>query len=96
MAALQPDRLVLLKLRDALATQVARLVGPGHVGRKLAAVGLGAAIAFFAVAEGTHRVTAPARVEGLVQRVLVAPFDGYVATQSARAGDRGARRALPL
>ncbi|MBL8698309.1 MAG: HlyD family efflux transporter periplasmic adaptor subunit [Alphaproteobacteria bacterium] len=82
------DRLVLLKLRDSLATQIGRLVGPGHVGRKLAALGLGAAIAFFAVAEGTHRVTAPARIEGLVQRVLVAPFDGYVAAQSARAGDR--------
>ena len=35
-----------------------------------------------------YRVSAPARVEGRVQRVVVAPFDGYVETASVRAGDR--------
>jgi multidrug efflux pump subunit AcrA (membrane-fusion protein) len=35
-----------------------------------------------------YRVSAPARVEGRVQRVVVAPFDGYVDTAPVRAGDR--------
>ena len=34
-----------------------------------------------------YRVSAPARVEGRVQRVVVAPFDGYVDTALVRAGD---------
>lgn len=35
-----------------------------------------------------YRVSGPARVEGRLQRVVVAPFDGYVDTASVRAGDR--------
>ena len=36
---------------------------------------------------GTHRIGSPARLEGLVQRAIVAPIDGYVAESRARAGD---------
>ena len=43
---------------------------------------------FFAFYKDDYRVTADARVEGRIQRVLVAPFDGYIASQAARAGDQ--------
>lgn len=36
---------------------------------------------------GTHRIGSPARLEGLVQRAIVAPIEGYVAESRARAGD---------
>lgn len=84
----QNDRLILFKLWDSIGAQVRRLLGPGYVGRKLAALAIASVVGVLSVAEGPHRVTSPARIEGLVQRVIVAPFDGYVATQSARAGDR--------
>ncbi len=36
---------------------------------------------------GTYRVTASANIEGKVQRAVVAPFDGYIASAYARAGE---------
>ena len=36
---------------------------------------------------GHYRVTAPASLEGKIQRVIVAPFDGYIANAYARAGE---------
>ncbi len=35
-----------------------------------------------------YRVGGPAELQGAVQRALIAPFDGYVATAHARAGER--------
>ena len=56
-------------------------------GRKLAAIGLMAAVVFFSFATGDYRVGANASLEGSVRRVLVAPLDGYVASAPHRAGD---------
>ncbi len=36
---------------------------------------------------GTYRVTAPASLEGSIQRVIVAPFDGFIMHAHARAGE---------
>jgi len=81
------DRNVLVKLGEALSTQLKRLVGPYYVGRKLATA-LGALlIAFFSFATGNYRVTSDAVLEGLVQRSIVAPFEGYLASQNVRAGE---------
>lgn len=82
------DRHLLFKLSDATARQVKRLFGPHYPGRKLAAAILLGIVAALMLVEDDYRVTSPARIEGSVQRVIVAPFDGYVMTQSARAGDR--------
>lgn len=81
------DRLILWKLLESLWTQVKRLFGPHYVGRKLATAAVLALVVFFSVAEGDYRITSPATLEGLVQRAIVAPFDGYVASQGARAGE---------
>nr|WP_249806928.1 HlyD family efflux transporter periplasmic adaptor subunit [Bradyrhizobium sp. 62] len=40
-----------------------------------------------AFAKGEFRITAKAVVEGAIQRSIVAPFDGYVASAPVRAGD---------
>jgi len=72
---------------DAVQTQLGRLVGARHVKRKLvllAVLGLGV---FFSVFTVDYRVNAPATLEGAVRRSVAAPFDGFVATASARAGD---------
>jgi len=37
---------------------------------------------------GTYRVTAPATLEGSIQRAIVAPFDGFIMQAHARAGER--------
>lgn len=36
----------------------------------------------------THRVSGTAELQGAIQRALIAPFDGYIAKASARAGER--------
>jgi RND family efflux transporter MFP subunit len=64
-----------------------KLVGPRHGGFKLTFLLLAAIGAFLALAEGTFRVSADARIEGEVQRALTAPFNAYVRDSSARAGD---------
>ena len=81
------DRLVLLKVVDAARRQLQRLVGARYLGRKLVVAAAVALVVFFAVATGDYRVTAPARLEGLVQRTVAAPFDGFVLSEHKRAGD---------
>jgi len=76
------------KLVSALGEAVAPLFGAGHVGLK---VGFGAAFALLlgaALLPADYRVSAPARLEGEVQRVLAAPADGYLKHAHVRPGDR--------
>ena len=44
-------------------------------------------VTILALMPGRYRIGSPARLEGLVQRAIVAPIDGYVAESRARAGD---------
>jgi len=81
------DRLIISKAAESLWTQVKRLFGPHFVVRKLAVLAIAGLIGFFAVAKGEYRVTSPANLQGLIQRSIVAPFDGYVASERARAGE---------
>lgn len=80
------DRLIVRKIVESMWVQAKRLLGPRYIGRKLAVTALAALIGFFSVATGDYRITSSANIEGLVQRSLIAPFDGYVATEYARAG----------
>jgi RND family efflux transporter MFP subunit len=81
------DRWLIVKIGESLWRQVARLLGPGHAGRKLAV----AAIVLLATAgyfwNGIYRVTADAVVEGRIQRSVVAPYNGFVLDAPVRAGD---------
>ena len=64
-----------------------KLVGAGHPGLKLGVVALAAVAAFLALATGDFRVSANSTVEGVVQRAITAPFNGYVKEAPYRAGD---------
>ncbi len=81
------DRWLVAKAWDSLRRQLTGLFGAGHLWLKLFAVLSVALLTFLALAEGAYRVTAPATLEGTVQRVVVAPMDGFVATAAVRAGD---------
>ncbi len=82
------DRPWPLKIVSALGEAVAPLFGPGHRALK---IGVGSAlVALIAAAfiPGDYRVSAPARLEGSIQRVMVAPGDGYLKQAYVRPGDR--------
>jgi multidrug efflux pump subunit AcrA (membrane-fusion protein) len=75
------------KLRAALRDGIGDLRDPTHPGRRLLLGGvLGTLFLLFAV-PAPYRVSAPARLEGTVQRAVVAPMDGFLAESGARAGD---------
>ena len=81
------DRWLIVKALDSLRTQMARLIGPAHFMRKLILLGLVILMAFFYWAKGDYTIKTDTVLEGSVQRVIVAPFEGYVADALARAGD---------
>jgi len=81
------DRWLGAKAWDAARRQLGRLFGPRYVGRKLLLMMLIAVIAFFAVVKGDYRLPAKAVLEGAVQRVVAAPFDGFIDSAPLRAGD---------
>jgi len=76
------------KIAAALREATAPLFGPGHLGLKAGVTLALAALAAAAFISGDYRVSAPARLEGAVQRVLVAPAEGYLKQVFARPGDR--------
>jgi RND family efflux transporter MFP subunit len=81
------DRWLTAKAVDSAKAQLERLLGPRNAGAKLTA-GIGAAmLVFFLFAAGDYRVTADARLEGTVERVVAAPMAGYLARAEVRAGD---------
>ncbi len=73
--------------RERLREGLRALAGPSRPTLKLAVVAVLAALAAAAVVKVDFRVRAPATVEGRVQRVAVAPFDGFIREAPARAGD---------
>jgi RND family efflux transporter MFP subunit len=81
------DRWIIFKIAESLRLQLARLFGPGHLVRKLLVAAIVAVALFLTFAYTTYRVDADARIEGLVRRAVVAPYDGYVKEANARAGD---------
>lgn len=75
------------RLKQSAGKLWRRLAEPGNTGIKMgAAVGL-AVIAALLLAPVQYRIGAQARVEGAVQRALVAPADGFLRKVHARPGD---------
>ena len=73
--------------RRSLRHAAARLTDASHPGLKLGAGVLALLLIIAALVPVEHRVSAPAIVEGAVQRAAVAPFDGFLREAPARAGD---------
>jgi len=81
------DRWLVAKAMDSLSHQLGRLLGRGHLVLKTIALLLVGAVVAMSIVTGQHRVAATAVLEGTVERVAVAPEDGYVATATVRPGD---------
>jgi multidrug efflux pump subunit AcrA (membrane-fusion protein) len=81
------DRAWPMKIALALREAAAPLLGPGHKVAKTVAATLLVVLVSAALIPGDYRVSAPARLEGAVQRVLVAPADGYLKQAHVRPGD---------
>jgi len=73
--------------RRSAAHTLRLLTDSSRPGMKLLALLLALGLVISAVFTIDHRVAAQAVVEGAVQRVAVAPFQGYVQQAPARAGD---------
>ncbi|NRA22726.1 MAG: HlyD family efflux transporter periplasmic adaptor subunit [Oceanospirillaceae bacterium] len=82
------DRALLLKIFSSGKKQLGRLLGAGYLGRKLFFIGIIGLCYFLYSATGNYRLSADARLESAVQRAIVSPYDGYIQTAQARAGDR--------
>jgi len=83
----QNDRPIWVKIKDALWLQVQRMFGPKYVLRKGIAVLVALLTLCALFLQGDYRLSADTKLEGLVQRMVVAPFNGYIAQTGARAGD---------
>ena len=82
------DRPWPMKILSALREAVAPIFGPGNRAIKIGAGAALVALIAAAFIPGDYRVSAPARLEGAVQRVMVAPGDGYLKQAYVRPGDR--------
>ncbi len=81
------ERWIGRKALDAAVEQMQKLFGPRHPLPKTIAVGVALVVAFVSFYRIDHRVTAPTAIEGAVQRVVAAPFAGYIGEAPVRPGD---------
>ncbi len=81
------DRSLPAKAAEAGREQLERLIGPGYFARKLVLAIVGVLFLFFSFAKGEYRIGSEGTLEGASRRVVIAPFDGYVAEALRRAGD---------
>lgn len=76
-----------LRLADEAQSVLAKLFGPRYLIWKAAAASLVVVLASLLLVHIDYRVTAKTVIEGEVQRVVSAPFDGFVGSAFVRAGD---------
>ena len=74
--------------------QMKELLGPERWRTRIALAASIGCVLFSNFVEGTYRVAADARLEGLDQRVVVAPADGFISVAAYRAGDTVAQGAV--
>ena len=75
------------RIYDSCARLAQRLFGPSHLALKLISTTTLVLIVFAALMKVEYRVSAKTVVEGSIQRVVPAPFDGFLASAEVRAGD---------
>jgi hypothetical protein len=83
----QEQRPLLAKLGSRLHDYLSRLVGPGYLVFKTCMAVSVAALLLSSLLHGDYRVDARARLEGTTQRVVVAPYEGFLVDAPVRAGD---------
>ncbi|TKB06035.1 HlyD family efflux transporter periplasmic adaptor subunit [Desulforhopalus sp. IMCC35007] len=75
------------KIYNAVTGSLGKLIGPGHIGRKLTVAATLFGMAFLSLTSADYRVTGDARLEARTQRVMAAPQAGYIASTNVRPGD---------
>jgi hypothetical protein len=83
----QQERPPVLQLWDSAGRFIHRLFGPSHPLLKLGTGLLTAGILTLSLAQGDYRSSGNAVLEGSIQRVVVAPMDGFIKTADVRPGD---------
>lgn len=81
------ERWLIRKALDSGADQLRKILGPGHLLRKLILIALVGVVVFFSLFTVDYRVSAPTSIEGEVQRAVAAPFNGYIKEAPVRPGD---------
>jgi len=84
---LAAERGVLARLASDFRTLLEKLFGPRHLVWKAAASALVLVTALLVLVPIEYRVTAKTVIEGEVQRVAAAPFEGFIGAAYVRAGD---------
>ncbi|MDR0575954.1 MAG: HlyD family efflux transporter periplasmic adaptor subunit [Candidatus Accumulibacter sp.] len=74
-------------LADDLRAFLEKLFGPRHLTRKVATAAALGIVALMTLTSIDYRVSAKTVIEGEVQRVTAAPFDGFIGAAHVRAGD---------
>ena len=75
------------RLADYGRRRLEGVLGPTHTLAKLAAIACVAAIAWLAVARGDYKVDATFVAQPVEQRIVAAPFDGFVTAVHVRPGE---------
>ena len=83
----EDERWLVVKMADSLSRQFKKILGPGHLVRKAILLGILGLLIFSTVYTVDYRVTAPTALEGKIQRVVAAPFRGYIKQATVRHGD---------
>jgi multidrug efflux pump subunit AcrA (membrane-fusion protein) len=83
----QEQRPLLAKLGSSLHEYLSRLVGPGYLVFKTCMAVSAAVLLLLSLVHGDYRVDGKARLEGTTQRVVVAPYEGFLVDAPVRAGD---------
>jgi hypothetical protein len=81
------ERSALRRLEENLADVLQKLFGPRHLTWKVAAVAVLGGLAGVTLTTIDYRVSARTVIEGEIQRVVAAPFAGFLAAAHVRAGD---------
>ena len=83
----EQEKNLFFKTGTAIKKQLQTIFGLRHLKLKLVAIMASLIIIMSSLIEGDFRVSADAVLEGKIQRVLAAPFSGYLLSASVRAGD---------
>lgn len=83
----EQERSLLYKTVKSFNKNMRALFGVRRLALKLASVTMAGLIILSSLIEGDFRVSADAVLEGKIQRVVAAPFSGYLLSSSFRAGD---------
>ncbi|MCZ6829746.1 MAG: HlyD family efflux transporter periplasmic adaptor subunit, partial [Gammaproteobacteria bacterium] len=83
----QQERHPLLQLWDSGTGFIHKLLGPSHAALKLGTGLFTAGVIALSLLSGDYRTSGKAVLEGSIQRVIVAPMDGFIKTATVRPGD---------